>query len=97
MTELAGTLVSGAFIAVLAAWLTNRCRNRQEQQTEIGALRVQADALPVALAVAELQGAAAATACCGKARLNGHGRSCWPYSPSPEARPGPGSLAARTG
>jgi hypothetical protein len=58
LIELASTLLSGAFIAVLAARLTNRSRNRQEQQTEIGALRVQADALTVA--VAELQGAAAA-------------------------------------
>jgi cysteine sulfinate desulfinase/cysteine desulfurase-like protein len=58
LIELASTLVSGAFIAVLAAWLTNRSRNRQEQQAELGALRVQADALTVA--VAELQGAAAA-------------------------------------
>ncbi|MFE6288232.1 hypothetical protein [Streptomyces sp. NPDC057877] len=58
LIELVSTLVSGAFIAVLAAWLTNRSRNRQEQQAEIGALRVQADALTVA--VAELQGAAAA-------------------------------------
>jgi hypothetical protein len=58
LIELASTLVSGAFIAVLAAWLTNRSRNRQEQQTEIGALRVQADAMTVA--VMELQGAAAA-------------------------------------
>jgi hypothetical protein len=40
LIELASTLVSGAFIAVLAAWLTNRSRNRQEQQNEIGALRV---------------------------------------------------------
>ncbi|MFC8125455.1 hypothetical protein [Streptomyces sp. NPDC057302] len=51
-------LVSGAIIAVLASWLTVRARNRQNQQSEIGALRVQADALTVALA--ELQGAAAA-------------------------------------
>ncbi|MGW9400635.1 hypothetical protein [Streptomyces sp. NPDC055642] len=58
LIESASTLVSGAFIAVLAAWLTNRSRNRQDQQAEIGALRVQADAL--AVAVAELQGAAAA-------------------------------------
>jgi hypothetical protein len=58
LIELASTLVSGAFIAVLAAWLTNRSRNRQEQQAEIGALRVQADAMTVA--VMELQGAAAA-------------------------------------
>ncbi|MDQ0904616.1 hypothetical protein QFZ22_000601 [Streptomyces canus] len=56
LIELASTLVSGAFIAVLAAWLTNRSRNRQEQQAELGVLRVQADALTVA--VAELQGAA---------------------------------------
>ncbi|MFF8902033.1 hypothetical protein ACF082_31655 [Streptomyces lydicus] len=59
LIEMASTLVSGAFIAVLAAWLTNRSRNDQEQQAEIGALRVQADALTVA--VAELQGAAAAS------------------------------------
>ncbi|NEA46825.1 hypothetical protein [Streptomyces sp. SID10815] len=52
------SLVSGAIIAVLAAWLTNRARNHQEQQAEIGALRVQADALTVA--VMELQGAVAA-------------------------------------
>ncbi|MEU2900755.1 hypothetical protein ACWC4E_32220 [Streptomyces sp. NPDC001273] len=58
LIELASTLVSGAFIAVLAAWLTNRSRNRQEQQAEIGALRVQADAMTVA--VVELQAAAAA-------------------------------------
>ncbi|MFF4138127.1 hypothetical protein ACFY1B_43140 [Streptomyces mirabilis] len=58
LIELASTLVSGAFIAVLAAWLTNRSRNRQEQQNEIGALRVHADAMTVA--VMELQGAAAA-------------------------------------
>ncbi|MEV5523693.1 hypothetical protein AB0N43_24930 [Streptomyces pseudogriseolus] len=58
LIELASTLVSGAFIAVLAAWLTNRSRNRQEQQAEIGALRVHADAMTVA--VMELQGAAAA-------------------------------------
>ena len=58
LIELASTLVSGVFIAVLAAWLTNRSRNRQEQQAEIGALRVQADAMTVA--VMELQGAAAA-------------------------------------
>ncbi|MGY0071771.1 hypothetical protein ACWZEH_34500 (plasmid) [Streptomyces sp. QTS137] len=58
LIELASTLASGAFIAVLATWLTNRSRNRQEQQAEIGALRVQADAMTVA--VAELQGAAAA-------------------------------------
>ncbi|MBD0844742.1 hypothetical protein [Streptomyces sp. TRM68416] len=38
--------------------LTARARNRQDQQEEIGALRVQADALTVA--VAELRGAAAA-------------------------------------
>ncbi|MET9142091.1 hypothetical protein [Streptomyces parvulus] len=58
LIELASTLVSGACIAVLAAWLTNRSRNRQEQQAEVGALRVQADAMMVA--VAELRGAAAA-------------------------------------
>lgn len=58
LIELASTIVSGAFIAVLAMWLTNRSRNRQEQQAEIGALRVQADAMTVA--VMELQGAAAA-------------------------------------
>ncbi|MGW3269078.1 hypothetical protein [Streptomyces sp. NPDC001056] len=58
LIELASTLVSGAVIAVLASWLTNRARNRQEQQAEIGALRVQADAM--AVVVAELQGAAAA-------------------------------------
>ncbi|MFB6791746.1 hypothetical protein ACFCWT_34340 [Streptomyces olivaceus] len=59
LIELASTLVSGALIAVLASWLTNRSRNRQEQQAEIGALRVQADAMTVA--VAELQTAAAAS------------------------------------
>lgn len=58
LIELAGTLVSGAFIAVLATWLATRSRDRQEQQAEIGALRVQADAMTVA--VVELQGAAAA-------------------------------------
>jgi len=58
LIELASTLVSGAVIAVLASWLTNRARNHQEQQAEIGALRVQADAMTVA--VMELQGAAAA-------------------------------------
>ncbi|MEU6557317.1 hypothetical protein ABZ915_44935 [Streptomyces sp. NPDC046915] len=58
LIELASSLVSGAVIAVLASWLTNRARNRQDQQEEIGALRVQADAMTVA--VAELQGAAAA-------------------------------------
>ncbi|MFD5399307.1 hypothetical protein ACFWJW_34515 [Streptomyces sp. NPDC127097] len=52
------SLVSGAVIAVLASWLTSRARNRQDQQTEIGALRVQADAMTVA--VVELQAAAAA-------------------------------------
>ncbi|GHH57789.1 hypothetical protein [Streptomyces candidus] len=58
LIELASTLVSGAFIALLVAWLTNRSRNRQEQQAEIGALRVKADAMTVA--VMELQGAVAA-------------------------------------
>ncbi|MFD3503897.1 hypothetical protein ACFWWC_26180 [Streptomyces sp. NPDC058642] len=58
LIELASTLASGAFIAVLATWLNNRSRNRQEQQAEIGALRVQADAMTVA--VMELQGTAAA-------------------------------------
>ncbi|GAA2267669.1 hypothetical protein GCM10010232_70060 [Streptomyces amakusaensis] len=58
LIELAGTLATGALVAVLAAWLTTRSRNRQEQQAEIGALRVQADAMTVA--VMELQGAAAA-------------------------------------
>ncbi|WP_055607284.1 hypothetical protein [Streptomyces prasinus] len=58
LIELASTLVSGALIAVLAAWLTNRSRNRQEQQADIGALRVQADTMTVA--VVELQAAAAA-------------------------------------
>ncbi|WP_158828151.1 hypothetical protein [Streptomyces sp. NRRL S-118] len=41
LIELVGTLVSGAVIAVLASWLTSRARNRQEQQAEVGALRVQ--------------------------------------------------------
>jgi hypothetical protein len=50
------SLVAGAAIAVLASWLTTRSRNRQEQQAEIGALRVQADAMTVA--VTELHGAA---------------------------------------
>ncbi|NED22277.1 hypothetical protein G3I31_30235 [Streptomyces sp. SID9913] len=59
LIELASTLVSGAFIALLAAWLTTRSRNHQEQQAEIGALRVQADAMTVA--VVELQAAAAAS------------------------------------
>ncbi|MFJ3673827.1 hypothetical protein ACIPSE_46035 [Streptomyces sp. NPDC090106] len=58
LIELASSLVSGVVIAVLASWLTARARNRQDQQEEIGALRVQADALTVA--VAELRGAAAA-------------------------------------
>lgn len=58
LIALASSLVSGAVVAVLASWLTNRARNRQDQQEEIGALRVQADAMTVA--VAELQGAAAA-------------------------------------
>lgn len=58
LIELASTLVSGAVIAVLVAWLTNRSRSRQEQQAEIGALRVQADAMTVA--VMELRGAAVA-------------------------------------
>ncbi|MER7967751.1 hypothetical protein ABTX35_01830 [Streptomyces sp. NPDC096080] len=58
LIELASSLVSGAVIAVLASWLTVRARNRQDQREEIGALRVQADAMTVA--VAELQGAAAA-------------------------------------
>lgn len=58
LIELASTLVSGAVIAVVAAWLTNRSRNRQEQQAEIGALRAQADAMTVA--VMELQGTAVA-------------------------------------
>lgn len=58
LIELASSLASGAGIAVLASWLTSRARNRQDQQEEIGALRVQADAMTVA--VAELQGAAAA-------------------------------------
>ncbi|MFJ4152784.1 hypothetical protein ACIP10_35145 [Streptomyces galbus] len=58
LIELASTLVSGAVVAVLASWLTNCARNRQEQQAGIGALRVQADAM--AVVVAELQGAASA-------------------------------------
>lgn len=58
LIELASSLASGAVIAVLASWLTVLARNRQDQQEEIGALRVQADAMTVA--VAELQGAAAA-------------------------------------
>ena len=58
LIELASSLVSGAVIAVLASWLTSRARNRQDQQEEIGALRVHADAITVA--VVELQGAAAA-------------------------------------
>ncbi|WP_406490729.1 hypothetical protein OHB06_01375 [Streptomyces sp. NBC_01604] len=41
LIELASTFASGAFIAVLATWLNNRSRNRQEQQAEIGALRIQ--------------------------------------------------------
>ncbi|MFJ3630378.1 hypothetical protein ACIPQ3_30240 [Streptomyces albidoflavus] len=57
LIELASTFVSGAVIAVLASWLTNRGRNHQERQAEIGALRVQADAMTVA--VMELQGVAA--------------------------------------
>ncbi|WP_328492497.1 hypothetical protein OHS59_06885 [Streptomyces sp. NBC_00414] len=58
LIELASTLASGAVIAVLAAWLTNRSRNRQDQQVEIGTLRVHADAMTVA--VVELQAAATA-------------------------------------
>ncbi|MFD7667808.1 hypothetical protein [Streptomyces sp. NPDC059788] len=58
LIDLASTLASGAVIAVLASWLTSRARNRQEQQAEIGALRVRADAMTVA--VVELQAAAAA-------------------------------------
>ncbi|MEV5658268.1 hypothetical protein [Streptomyces sp. NPDC052291] len=58
LIELASTIASGAFIAVLAAWLTTRSRNKQEQQAEVGALRVQADVMTVA--VMELQGAAVA-------------------------------------
>ncbi|AWN30024.1 hypothetical protein DKG71_31105 [Streptomyces sp. NEAU-S7GS2] len=58
MIELANSsLVSGAVVAVLAAWLTSRSRNRQDRQEEIGALRVRADAMTVA--VMELRGAAA--------------------------------------
>lgn len=51
------SLASGAVIAVLASWLTSRARTRQDQQAESGALRIQADAMTVA--VAELQAAAA--------------------------------------
>ncbi|MHC3463765.1 hypothetical protein [Streptomyces flavovirens] len=58
LIEMAGTLASGAVIAVLASWLTSRARDHQERQAEIGALRVQADAMTVA--VMELQSAAAA-------------------------------------
>jgi hypothetical protein len=58
LIELASTLVSGALIAILAAWLTNHSRIRQEQRVEVGALRVQADAMTVA--VTELHGAAVA-------------------------------------
>ncbi|MFF4391840.1 hypothetical protein ACFY0G_34445 [Streptomyces sp. NPDC001552] len=58
LIELVSTLASGAVIAVLASWLTSRARNHQERQAEIGALRVQADAMTVA--VMELQGAATA-------------------------------------
>ncbi|WP_158086477.1 hypothetical protein [Streptomyces phaeoluteigriseus] len=67
LIELASTLVSGAFIAVHAAWLTTRSRNRQERQAEIGALRVQADAMTVA--VVELQGA-------GRRQPAAVGRAC---------------------
>ncbi|WP_410540593.1 hypothetical protein [Streptomyces sp. KL2] len=59
LIELIGTLVSGAVVAVLTSWLTSRARNRQEQQAELGALRVQADAMTVA--VVELRTAAAAS------------------------------------
>ncbi|MEU3005652.1 hypothetical protein [Streptomyces sp. NPDC007020] len=58
LIELASTLASGAVIAVLASWLTSRARDHQERQAEIGALRVQADAMTVA--AMELQSAAAA-------------------------------------
>ncbi|MFD4322800.1 hypothetical protein [Streptomyces sp. NPDC058548] len=58
LIELSGSLASGAIIAVLASWLTSRSRNRQDQQAEIGALRVHADA--IVSAVMEVQGAAAA-------------------------------------
>ncbi|MEV3970127.1 hypothetical protein AB0K68_18535 [Streptomyces sp. NPDC050698] len=59
--------------------MADRSRNRQEQQAEIGALRVQADAMTVA--VAELQGAAAAH------------RLLWPFVRS--GQPGPASITAR--
>ncbi|MFJ3198617.1 hypothetical protein ACIPJQ_39015 [Streptomyces griseoviridis] len=52
------SLVSGAVIAVLASWLTGRTRTRQDRQAEIGALRVQADAMTVA--VVEVQAVVAA-------------------------------------
>ncbi|MFI2619516.1 hypothetical protein [Streptomyces sp. NPDC018584] len=105
LIELASTFVSGVFIAVLVAWLTNRSRNRREQQAEIGALRVQADAMTVA--VMELQGVAAAcrlvwegpverarTFPADRARLHRRGR------PSPDRRwngraERPGGLRAR--
>ncbi|MFE1522050.1 hypothetical protein ACFW9I_35510 [[Kitasatospora] papulosa] len=58
LIDLVSTFASGAVIAVLTVWLTNRSRTRQEQQAEIGALRVQADAMTVA--VIEVQGAAVA-------------------------------------
>ncbi|MEV6549289.1 hypothetical protein AB0M57_11310 [Streptomyces sp. NPDC051597] len=93
LIELASTLVSGAFIAVLAAWLTHRSRNRQEQQAEIGALRVQADAMTVA--VMELQSAATTNRLLwGLPSVRGH--SCLPCSPSQAGPPAPGLLAAPT-
>lgn len=44
------SLASGAAIAVLASWLTSRARTRQDQQAEIGALPIRADATTVAVA-----------------------------------------------
>ncbi|MFD6113981.1 hypothetical protein ACFWG0_28285 [Streptomyces yangpuensis] len=67
LLELASALASGAVVAVLASWLTSRARNHQERQAEIGALRVQADAMTVV--VVELQSAVAVN------RLLWHGRA----------------------
>ncbi|WP_371648227.1 MULTISPECIES: hypothetical protein [unclassified Streptomyces] len=53
------SLISGGVIAVLASWLANRARTRQDQQTKIGALPVHADAVTVT--VAELQASVSAS------------------------------------
>ncbi|WP_326743346.1 hypothetical protein [Streptomyces sp. NBC_01768] len=41
LIELASTLVSGAFIAVLAAWLTNRSRNGRLRSAPCGCRRMR--------------------------------------------------------